>query len=147
MTLAGGLDHDGHGFGLRGGAIASPQRDVERRIRLTARRYRQRHVAFRIQRVVLRVWLRDHSDRPGPVAPASRDGRSAVTQRIAAKSPVVEVDDGGARNGDARRQAGRADIDRRGPVAVQIDRQVIRPPAGGVAGGMTRGEFVDELPA
>jgi hypothetical protein len=71
MTLAGGLDHDGNGFGLRDGAIAGPQRDVERRIHLKARRYLQRHVAFRIQCVVLRVWLRDHSDRPGPVAPAS----------------------------------------------------------------------------
>src|SRR4029077_9487007 len=104
MTLAGGLDYDGNGFGLRGGAIAGPQRDVERRVRLVARRYRQRNVAFRIQRVVLRVWLRDYSDRPGPVAPASRDGRSGVAQRIAAERVVVKVDDGGPRDGDARRQ-------------------------------------------
>src|SRR5690242_9593159 len=147
MTLAGGLDHDGNGFGLRGGAIAGPQRDVERRIRLKARGYLQRYVAFRIQYVVLRVWLRDHSDRPGPVAPASRDGRSAVARPIAAERVVVEVGDGGACNGDARRQAGRADIDRHGPAAVQIDRQVVRPPAGGVADGVTGVEFVDELPA
>jgi hypothetical protein len=48
MTLAGGVDHDRNGFGLAGGAIEGPQHDVERRVRLEARRHCQRYVAFRI---------------------------------------------------------------------------------------------------
>src|SRR6204780_1837690 len=147
MTLAGGFDYDGHGFGLHGGAVVGPQVDVEGGVGRKARRYCDVYVAFRVQRVDRRVWLRGQPDRSGPVAPAGRDGRSAVGQRVAAVQVVVKVDEGGARNGNAGRQAGRADIDRYGPGAVQVDFQLVRPAAGGVAGGATGAEFVGELPA
>src|ERR1700677_4519092 len=93
MTLAGGFDDDGHGFGLDGGAVVGRQVDVERGVGRQARGYRDVYVAFCIQRVDRRIWLRGQPDRSCQLGLADAEAVvvTSAPSIIAAQAPMASA--------------------------------------------------------